>query len=82
MNISIDLPDEVFSAFRCTPNDFAKKMRLASASFWYQRGEISQEKAAQIAGLNRKEFLEYLAKEKIDVFQVDFDDLKQELSND
>lgn len=82
MNILIELPNEVFSAFSCTPNDFAKKMRLASASFWYQRGEISQEKASQIAGLNHQEFLEYLAKEKINIFQVDFDDLKQELNND
>ncbi|MBC6474190.1 MAG: UPF0175 family protein [Hormoscilla sp. GM102CHS1] len=36
-------------------------------------------RAAQIAGLNRKEFLEALAREKVDVFVVDFDDLKREL---
>jgi hypothetical protein len=29
---------------------------------------------------NRKEFLEVLDREKVDVFLVDFDDLKQELA--
>ncbi|EDX71029.1 hypothetical protein MC7420_6629 [Coleofasciculus chthonoplastes PCC 7420] len=45
----------------------------------YQQGEVSQEKAAQISGLNRRDFLEVLARHKIDVFRVDFDDLEQEL---
>jgi predicted HTH domain antitoxin len=47
---------------------------------WYSRGEISQERAAEIAGLNRKEFLLVLAREKVDVFLVDIDDLKRELA--
>ena len=81
-DISIQLPDEVFSGFRCTPQDFVEKMKLAAAIHWYQKGEISQEKAAQIAGLNRRDFLMSLAQEKIDVFTVDFDDLKQEVSNE
>lgn len=29
-------------------------MKLAAAIHWYQKGEISQEKAAQIAGENIK----------------------------
>ena len=81
-DISIQLPDEVFSSFRCTPQDFVKKMKLAAAIHWYQKGEISQEKAAQIAGLNRRDFLMSLAEEKIDVFTVDFDELQQEISSD
>ena len=32
-------------------------------------------KAAELAGMSRPEFLELLAREKIDVFQVDFNDL-------
>jgi hypothetical protein len=40
---------------------------------------VSQEKAAEIAGLNRKAFLTVLARNEMDVFAVDFDDLKREL---
>ncbi|BAY89147.1 MULTISPECIES: UPF0175 family protein [unclassified Tolypothrix] len=78
--VNLDLPEEVFSARRLTPNDFVRDMRLAAAIYWYQKGEISQEKAAQIAGLNRRDFLAALAREQVDVFTVDFDDLQQELN--
>lgn len=37
------------------------------------------EKAAEIAGLNRRDFLNVLASKKIDVFAVDFDSLDREL---
>jgi predicted HTH domain antitoxin len=81
-DISIVLPDEVFSSFRCTPQIFVEKMKLAAAIYWYQKGEISQEKAAQVAGLNRRDFLMSLARENLDVFTVDFSDLEQELNRD
>lgn len=80
--INLDLPPEVFSARRLSPDDFVRDMRLAAAIYWYQKAEISQEKAAQIADLNRRDFLAALAREQVDVFSVDFDDLEQELARD
>ena len=77
--VVMDLPDDVFSALRRSPEEFAREMRLAAAMLWYSRGVVSQEKAAEIAGLNRKAFLAALARNEIDVFSVDFDDLKREL---
>ena len=78
--VIIELPEEVFSALRRTPEEFVREMRLAAAIHWYGRGEISQEKAAQIAGLDRTDFLLALAREQIDAFVVDFEDLKRELN--
>jgi predicted HTH domain antitoxin len=80
--ITLDLPEDVFVAMRRSPEEFAREMRLAAAMLWYSRGRISQEKAAEIAGLNRAEFLKALARNEIDVFTVDFDDLKRELDRD
>ncbi|MHB1034693.1 MAG: UPF0175 family protein [Pirellulales bacterium] len=77
--ITMDLPEEVFSALRRSPQEFAREMRLAAAMLWYSRGVVSQEKGAEIAGLNRKEFLAALARNEMDVFAVDFDDLQREL---
>lgn len=54
-------------------------MRLAAAIHWYARGEISQEKAAMIAGLGRTDFLAALAAQRIDVFQVDLESLQREV---
>lgn len=78
--VSIDFPDDVFSALRQSPDQFARELRLAAAVHWYSRGLISQEKAGEIAGLSRAKFLQALTREKVDVFQVDFDDLKRELA--
>ena len=41
---------------------------------------VSQEKGAQIAGINRAKFLEALAENKMDVFAVGFGDLQWELN--
>jgi predicted HTH domain antitoxin len=78
--VTLHFPDEVFSALRRSPEEFARELRLAAAILWYERGEISQEKAAQVAGLSRTQFLLELARTKSDAFVVDFDDLRRELS--
>ena len=77
--MTLDLPDEVFSTLRRTPSEFAMEMRVAAAAYWYSRGEVSQEKAALIAGLDRGSFIDELARRGIDVFAVDLNDLQEEL---
>ena len=80
-SVTIDLPESAFISQGETrsPDEFVRDMRLAAATFWYQKGEISQEKAAEMAGLNRRDLFAKLAREKIDVFVVDFEDLDREL---
>ncbi|KYC43166.1 hypothetical protein WA1_13795 [Scytonema hofmannii PCC 7110] len=80
--ITINLPEEVFSARRLPPAEFVREMRLAAAIYWYQKQEMSMEKAASVAGLNRRDFLDALNREKVDVFAVDFEDLQRELNRD
>lgn len=77
--ITLQLPDEVFSALRRSPEEFGQALRLAAAIYWYSRGEITQEKAAQLAGLDRTDFLLALAREKVDSFPVDLEELRREL---
>ena len=52
-SVTINLPEEVFSARRLSPEEFVRDMRQAAAIYWYQKQEISMEKAANVAGLNR-----------------------------
>ena len=77
--VSFELPDDVFAALRRSPDEFVSALRLAAAMHWYARGEISQEQAAHIAGVDRTDFLLALAHEQADAFVVDFDDLQREL---
>jgi predicted HTH domain antitoxin len=76
---AVDLPNEVFAALRRSPDEFSRELRLAAAIHWHQLGRISQEKAAAVAGLDRTDFLLALARERLDVFKVDLDELKREL---
>jgi predicted HTH domain antitoxin len=79
MEITLQLEEDVFAALRRSPAEFADELRLAAAIHWYEHGQISQEKAAQIAGLDRTDFLLELARRGEDAFVVDFADLAKEL---
>lgn len=80
-NIAFDLPAATFSALRKTPDKFAQEMRIAAAIKWYELEQVSQGKAAEIAGLTRAEFIEALSRYKVSPFQYTEADLAQELSN-
>ena len=54
-------------------------MRLPWAMHWYSQGAMSQERAAELAGLNRRDFIRALARENMDVFIVDDESLAREL---
>jgi predicted HTH domain antitoxin len=82
VGVHLELPEDLFSALRRSPDEFVQEMRLAAAIHWYERGQVSQEKAAQIAGLDRTDFLAALAREGVNVFAVDQEDLKRELERE
>jgi predicted HTH domain antitoxin len=77
--ITIEVPDDAFAALRRSPEEFAREMRLAAAVRWYARGVLSQGKAAEVAGVSRREFLEALGREGVPASQATLDDLRREL---
>jgi predicted HTH domain antitoxin len=80
--VTIDLPEGAFNGLGDSPERFVQELRLAAAIFWYSRGEISQGKGAQIAGLSRREFIEALGRAHVDAIQIDDEDLKDEVERD
>ena len=65
--VSMQLPETVFSALRKTLDEFVKEMRIAAAIKWYELGEVSQGKAAEMAGLTRAEFINALSRFKVSI---------------
>jgi predicted HTH domain antitoxin len=80
-NITVNLPETAFSALRKTPDEFGQEMRIAAAIKWYELEQISQGKAAEIAGLTRAEFILALSRYQVSPFQYSEADLTRELDH-
>jgi predicted HTH domain antitoxin len=61
--------------------ELTEEMRVAAAAKWYELGKISQEKAAEIAGLNREEFMLTLSRLQVSPFQYTVQEIEEELRN-
>jgi predicted HTH domain antitoxin len=80
--ISINLPETAFAALRKSPDEFAREMRIAAAVKWYELGELSQGKAAEVAGLTRAEFINALSRFKVSPLQYTAEELAGELAGE
>ena len=80
--ITINLPETAFAALYKAPEEFAREMRVAAAVKWYELGELSQGKAAEVAGLTRSEFITALARFKVSPLQYGTEELAEELAGD
>lgn len=77
--IAIELPDTALSALRKDPDELGREMRLAATAKWYELGQVSQERAAEIAGLSREDFMLALHRFDVSSFQYDEGELHREL---
>jgi len=77
VQVTIDLPEDVFSVLRTSPELFVQELRLAAAVTWYGAGMVSQSKAAELAGKSRHDFLQDLSRFKISPFQETTEDLAE-----
>jgi predicted HTH domain antitoxin len=71
VQMTIEMPEGVLASLRRDPPSFAREMRLAAAIKWYELKQVSQGRAAEIAGVSRAEFLVELARYGVSPFQYD-----------
>lgn len=79
--LAVELPESVFSALRRSPQEFVGEMRIAAAVKWYEVGQLSQGKAAEVAGLTRAEFIEALSRFQVSPFQYTAEELAEDLAS-
>ena len=77
--IHFELDPSLFGSLRLSPDEFAREMRIAAAVQWYSEGRVSQEKASELAGLSRMEFLEELRNRKVSACQASLEELREEI---
>ena len=81
VQVSFELPRAALSALREDPSTFVSEMRLAAAVKWYEMRQVSQAKAAAIAGLSRAEFLAALGRFAVSPFQYDAAEIAAEVND-
>jgi hypothetical protein len=74
INLSVPMPEGVFSVLRLDSAGLTRKMCITSAMPWYAQARISQDKAAEIAGLNRAAFIDTLSQAPVSRFQFRAED--------
>jgi predicted HTH domain antitoxin len=80
--VEFQVSDSVLASLHCDPERFSQELRLAAAIKWYERGMVSQGRAAEIAGISRAEFIQALGRFGVSPFQVNAKELISEASND
>ncbi|MGK7905085.1 MAG: UPF0175 family protein [Hormoscilla sp.] len=79
--VSFQVPETVFGALRREPDEFIQEMRIAAAVKWYELENISQDQAAEIAGITRSEFIKVLSRYKVSVWQYKAGEIAEELAD-
>ncbi len=69
--VTLELPEELLSGLRSSPEEFVKELRLSAALHWYEHGQITLDSAARLAGVSRTTFLATLNRDMSDAFEVD-----------
>jgi len=75
----IQYPEDLPKTLGTTTEDFEQELRFLVAAKLYEIGRISSGRAAELAGLERVEFLEALGKYRISVFNYSLDALEREI---
>ena len=75
MKVELDIPDTALSALRQAPAEFAACLRLMAAAKLYETGNLSQERAAELAGRSRQDFVLQLSRLGVSPFQGVEDDV-------
>lgn len=67
--LEIEVPDHVLLGLQKDAKHLAAEMRIAAAVKWYELGQLTQSKAAEVAGLSRAAFINELHRYGVSPFQ-------------
>ena len=82
VHLTMEMPEGALASLRKDPTGFAQEMRLVAAIKWYELRQVSQERAAQIAGISRAEFIAALGRYGVSPFQYGAQEIQEEALSD
>ena len=78
-SLTVEVPDDLLVKLKNRDSEAGKELSLAAAFSLCSRGELSTSQAARLAGLTYADFLEAAAQVKVELFPIDFEELKEEI---
>jgi predicted HTH domain antitoxin len=78
--ISFEVSQDILDTLKVGSDELLQRMRLLTASDYFQENKLSLGKAAELAGMNRLDFMDILSKKNIVIFDYDESELNTELS--
>lgn len=79
--IILEVPDEVLISLKETPSEFSRDLLMLAAVKLYQMGKLSSGRAAQLAGIPRVSFLQFLSRYDVPIFDLTHEELRQDFEN-
>ena len=77
--MEIPYPEDLPGIMGKTPEQFEQELRFLVAAKFYEMGRVSSGRAAELAGINRVEFLNNLSQYRVSVFNYSLDELEREI---
>ncbi len=75
VRVAFDIEPGILARLHFDPKTFTRELRTAAAVAWYERQQVSQARAAEIAGLSRAEFIDALSRYGVSPFQDNLEEL-------
>ncbi len=77
--ISFEIPKELLASLNTGVQNLTRELRILGATSYFQEKKLSLGKAAELAGIPRLEFMDFLFQKGIVVFDYDEEELEIEL---
>ncbi len=82
INANVNLPEEIILALRQSSEDIILEMKRALAVKYYKEKKLSLGQSAELAEMNKEDFIKYLSTQQISIFRFETEDeLVEDIKN-